>query len=319
MNKRIALCSVMLLLAGFSCNKKDAASSDSSEVLVSVDGKPLLRLSELRQQISDICAHDQNSAIYAQLLPDFEERFFEATYPTVIFTEWAKRTNVASNPEYKKKLELMMRNAEKILAQEAFVHAHVGDVKEEDIKNYYEENKDKDPRLMTKAGSAEVKVVKFAQDAQAQEFLKKVAAKAGNLDAVAKEAKQKVVDLGKVTAASQIDGAIKGRILTAKPTPTTLIAASSDGKEFWVVKISKSEPAQYRPFEQIKDGLHEIVAMKKINEMLARVVPDYEKKYGIKVDRGYFERKRKEFQQKQQEAAAKTKEVATQKDTKKAA
>lgn len=311
MSKRIALCSVMLLLAGFSCNKKDAVGSDSSDVLVSIDGKPLLRLNELKQQISDICAHDQNSAIYAQILPDFEERFFEATYPTTIFAEWAERTNLVANPEYKKKLDLMIRNAKKILAQEAFIQAHVGEVKEEDIKNYYDENKDKDPRLMAKAGGAEVKVVKFTQDALARDFLKKVSAKSGNFDGVAKDAKLKVVDLGKVTVASQIDGAIKDKILGAK-APVTFVAASSDGKEFWAIKVSKSESAQYRPFEQIKDGLHEVVAMKKINETLGRVVPEYEKKYGIKVDRSYFERKRKEIQQKQQEAAV-------QKDTKKAA
>jgi hypothetical protein len=61
-----------------------------------------------------------------------------------------------------------------------------------------------------------------------------------------------------------------------------------------VKKATKTEPAQYRPFEQIKNPLKEHLMARKIEETVAKILPDFEKKYGITVNRSYFEQARKE-------------------------
>jgi hypothetical protein len=298
----------LLLLSGFSCSKKEQKTEPvfaGEDVLVSVDGKPILKLAEFKQYVSDATARDQNMAVMAQFMPDFEEKVFEgAAYPRIIFNEWAQHNNITSKEEYKKELEKSIQLLKDMLNQEWFVKAHVTEVTDSEIKKYYEENKEKDPGLMVSAGGVEAKGAHFAQEAQANEFFKKVQAHNGNIDLAAKDLNVKIVDLGKVNHASFVAETVKNKILEAKTMPAVLPVINEGGKEFWVVKVFKREPAKYRPLEQIKNALKEHLMTRKISETIQKLMPEYEQKYGISVNRTYFDRKRKEAAQKLQEAQA---------------
>lgn len=316
MNKHMFTCSLVLLLAGFSCSKKDKKEEPviaSEEVIISSDGKALLKLQEFKQYIADATARDQQMAMMAQFMPDFEEKMFEGgAYPRVIFNEWAKRNNITSKSEYKQELAKAVRVAEEVLNQDYFIKAHVTEVTDSEVKKFYDENKDKEPGLMVSAGGVESKAVKFDKETKAKEFFDKVHAKAGNIEAIAKELNLKITDLGKVNNMSMLSETVKNKILEAKSHPAVLPVINDGGKEFWVVKVYKREPVQYRPFDQIKGQLKEHVAARKMSETIQKVLPDYEKKYGISVNRSYFERKRTEAEQKMKEMQ----EAAPQKNEK---
>lgn len=218
MTKNLAVCSLLLLLSGFSCTKKDdqaavsSAGAGSAEVLVSVNGTPALTLKDFKQFIAELTAADQQMQLMAQLMPDFEEKVFEgAKYRDVVISEWAKHNNVASREEYKKQKAQAVKAAESMLNQQMFIKENVPSVTDSEVKKYYDDNKTTDPNLLVK-------------------------------------------------------------------------------------KATKTEPAQYRPFEQIKNPLKEHLMARKIEETVAKVLPDYEKKYGIVVNRSYFEQKRKELE-----------------------
>lgn len=307
MNKGIVACSLLLLLSGFSCSKKEKTEPvlAGEDVLVSVDGKPILKLTEFKQYVSDATARDPNMGVMAQFMPDFEEKVFEgAAYPRVIFNEWAKRNNITNKEEYKKEREKSIQLLDDMLNQEWFVKAHVTEVSDSEIKKYYEENKEKDPGLMVSAGGVEAKGVSFANDAKAQEFFKKAQAHGGNIDLAAKELNVKITDLGKVNKMSFVGEAVKNKILEAKAMPTVLPVINEGGKEFWVVKVFKREPAKYRPFEQIKGALKEHLMARKMSETIQKLMPEYEQKFGISVNRSYFDRKRQEAEQKLKEVQA---------------
>ena len=327
MDNRIIACSLMLLLSGFSCSKKDAKNDPiiaSEEVLVSVNGKTLLKLQEFKQYIADATSRDPNMGVMAQFMPDFEAKIFEgAAYPRLIFNEWAKHNNIAAKEEYKKEREKSLQLLDDMLSQEWFVKAHVSEVSDSEVKKFYDENKDKDPGLMVSAGGVEAKGVSFNQEAKAQDFFKKVQAKGGNLEVVAKDANVKVIDFGKVNKMSPIAEAVKAKVLDAKAVPAVLPLINDAGKEFWVVKVFKREPVKYRPLEQIKGPLKEHLMTRKISETIQKSLPKYEKEYGISVNHSYFERKSKEAEQKMQEMQAQAaaqpktaaKELAQQKTT----
>ena len=308
MNKGIVACSLLLLLSGFSCSKKDQKSEPiiaGEDVLVTIDGKAILKLTDFKQYVTDATARDPNMGVMAQFMPDFEEKIFEgAAYPRIIFNEWAKRNNIVNKEEYKKEREKSIQLLDDMLNQEWFVKAHVTEVNDSEVKKYYEENKEKDPGLMVSAGGVEAKGVSFAQDAKAQEFLKKVHAHGGNIDLAAKELNVKLTDLGKVNKTSFIGETVKNKILEAKAMPAVLPVINEGGREFWVVKVFKREPAKYRPLEQIKGALKEHLMARKMSETIQKLMPEYEQKFGVSVNRSYFDRKRKEVEQKMKEVQA---------------
>ena len=312
MNKRIFVaCSLMLCLAGckkFSCRKDEQKNEPilaGEEVLVSVGDQPLLKLQELRQYIAEASTRDQNMAIMAQVAPNFEEIIFErAAFPRLIFNEWAKREKIAEKEEYKKEREKVMRVVKDMLNQERFVKAHVAEVTDSEVKKFYDENKDKEPGLMVNAGGVETKAVKFESAAKAQEFHNKVHSKGGNIEAVAKDHNLKLVDLGKVSAMTRASEAVKNAVLASKSHPALLPVINDGGQAFWVVKVFKREPVQYFPFEQVKAQLKEHVMARKIAEVVQQLIAKYEKEYGITINRSYFDRKRKEAEQKELEARA---------------
>lgn len=217
MTKNLAVCSLLLLLSGFSCKKDDQSSSSSAaagsnEVLVTVNGNPVLTLKDFKQFVAEATAADQQMQLMAQLMPDFEEKLFEgAKYREIVFSEWAKRNNVTSREEYKKQKAQAEKAIESVLNQQMFIKDNVQPVTDSEVKKYYDDNKTTDPNLLVK-------------------------------------------------------------------------------------KATKTEPAQYRPFEQIKNPLKEHLMARKIEEAVAKMLPDFEKKYGIAVNRSYFEQTRKEHE-----------------------
>jgi hypothetical protein len=143
MKKNLAVCSLLLLLSGFSCTKKDDQSSSSgaaagsNEVLVTVNGNPALTLKDFKQFVAEATAADKQMELMAQLMPDFEEKLFEgAKYREIVFGEWAKRNNVASREEYKKQKAQAEKAIESVLNQQMFIKDNVPAVTDSEVKKY---------------------------------------------------------------------------------------------------------------------------------------------------------------------------------------
>jgi len=305
MNKQLrmngAICSFLLLLSGCGCEKKgDTAQKPvDEEVLVSMSGNPLLTLSEFQSFIKEAIGADPQMQFMAQMMPDFEEQLFErAKLSEIVLDEWAKKAQVALDEEYKK----MRAQAEKALStmlnQKMFIKKHVGDVSDSEAQKHYNDNKGTDPSLVLSPEGVEAKGVSFEKEADANNFLAKVKEFKGDIEKAAKAIKKDVDDLGLVSQMSMIDQKVKDKLLELKKAPSLLPLIKGD-KDFWVVKAFKREKAKHVPFEQAKDKIKESLANKKIEEVFEKKIPEYQKEYGIEVNRAYFDKKRKEREEQQ--------------------
>lgn len=299
----------LIVLAG--CGKKDkiddntapTPSNMSQDVLVSVDGKPVLTLADFQKFVKDATQADQQMAFMMQIMPDFEEQLFErAKLREVVLTEWAKRANIAANEEYKKMKATIEKNIEAALAQQMFIKLHVEQATDDEAKKYYDENKEKDPSLMVNPAGVEAKAVSFKNANDAEDFMKSVRKAKNDIEAAGKNFKKTVENLGLVSHMSMIDAKVKDAILALKSAPTVVLIKGGDNK-YWVVKAIKREQAKIRPFESVKEAVKEMLNGRKTEETVEKKLAEYQKTYNIQVNRFYFEQKRKEREEKQKQAA----------------
>lgn len=300
--------SLLLLLSGCSCMKKGdqattGAANEQDEVLVSISGKPALTLKEFKAFVNEAISADPQMQMMAQLMPDFEEQVFDrAKVRELVISEWAKRTNAAAKEEYKKQREQAEKALAMMLNQQAFLRDHVTQVSDADAQKYYDENKDKDQSLMQSPEGISAKGKSFKTLADAQAFLTKVETMAGDI------AKAGAEDLGVVHKNSFLDKTVKAKVLQAQKFPAILPIIKAGDKEFWVVKVFGRETAKYRPFDQAKEGIKELLKNRQTEQTVEKKLAEYQKEYNIVVNKGYFERKKKEAAEKQA-AAAKEKEA----------
>jgi len=295
------ICSFLLLLSGCSCNKKEEKKAVvDDEVLVTLEGKPLLTLSEFKSFIGEAMGSDPQMQLMAQMMPDFEEQLFErAKLSEIVLGEWAKRTNIAEDKDYKKMYGQAKKAIDTMLQQKMFIKKHVGEISDHEAQRYYNENKTQDPSLVMSPEGVEAKGLSFEKELDAKNFLAKVNEFKGDIVKAAKELKKDLDDFGLVSQMSMIDPTVKDKLLEVKNVPSVLPVVKAGDKEFWVVKAFKKEKAQYIPFEQAKDRLKESLMSKKIEEAFEKKIPEYQKKYGIEVNHAYFDKKRKEREEQQ--------------------
>jgi hypothetical protein len=305
--------SILILLSGC-MPKKDVPGGESvkvsEDVLVSQNGKPLLTVSEFQNFIKDAIGADPQMQFIAQLKPNFEELVFEhAKLREIVFNKWAEEAGVQKRAEYKKQKEQAEKALASMLNQQMFIKDHVGEVTEDQIRRYYDEKKNEDENLIISPAGVEAKGVKFDKEVDAKALLEEAKKAKSDFAAVAKNVKKDVEDFGLVTRTSFLDSAtLKDSILNAKKVPSVLPVIKVSDNEFWVVKVVKREEVQYRPFDQAKEMIREIITHKAIENVFEDKIPFYIEKYGITINRAYFEEKQKKLEAEQQKMMEQMKE-----------
>jgi hypothetical protein len=124
------------------------------------------------------------------------------------------------------------------------------------------------PDLLISRGGIKAVGVSFDKMAAAQDFLAKAkASKDITKAAQAAQLSKNVQDFKMVNDQSVgIDSALRDKILEIKKVPAVELIKLSDNK-IWVVSATEKEEAKYRPFEQIKSGLEQLVKREKSNEV----------------------------------------------------
>jgi len=199
----------------------------------------------------------------------------------------------------------MIEAIKESLDSEEFIKRHSVDVSDEDALRYYEENKDKDPRIANGTPGVHAVGVSFNDATKASEFAKK--AKGGkNIDTLAKENKLSLTSFGTVTQDSMIDNAIKAKVLAARTFPDTFVVKDTHGKT-WVVVAKSKDAGSHRKFEEVKQTIKHMLKPRKLEEMVNTELPKLETEYKIVENNQYFENLRKQAEQNQ---AAQAQEMA---------
>jgi inorganic pyrophosphatase len=282
-------------------------ADDSSTTLLTVDGRPALTQRDFDNLINEITEANEQAKLMLQLIPDFREQFFKAKKQAIVISEWAKRTGVRNTPEYKKKENRMMEAIKESLDSEEFIKNHSVEVSDEDALKYYEENKDKDPRIASATAGVHAVGVSFGDAAKANDFAKKLKAAGNkNVDSLAKENKLSVTSFGTITQDSMVDNAIKAKALSAKQFPESFVVKDANGKS-WVVVVKSKDKGTYKKFEEVSQTIKHMLKPRKLEEMVNTELPKLEAEYKIVENSKFFEDLRKKSEQDQ---AAQAQEMA---------
>lgn len=321
---KLSLLGVLLLSApacwkGLSSDKKELTVQDAedlndgSEALVTVGGKTKLTVKSFEALLDSLAAENEQFKMMIQFMPDIKEQVFNAKKNAIVHSEWAKNEGVADSDEFKKKYKMICDGVKDQLNHEFFTKNHKVEVSDADAKKFYDDNKDKDQRLVKSPAGTKAESVTFASKDAADAFKAKVTS--ANFDAEAKAENLTVKDLGLVTDSSfQIGSDAKKAILDAK-AGTVLVA--KDDKDYLVINVTAKAAAEYHEFDKVKDGLKQMLQGQKTEEAAQKATEDYSKKIDLTANAKYFEdiKKQREAEAKQAaEAFAKSQQQSAKPD-----
>jgi hypothetical protein len=263
-------------------NKDAAACEMDNNVLVTMDGKPVVTLDMLEQNYRQVLEERPDLEKIAGVV---KESLLQGLVRQAIVDQYVQENKVEENPAYKKDREVMAETCRKILNVKYFKEAHPVTVKESEVKEYYESNKDTFPDLIIERGGVETMVVAFDKEADAKAFLVKAKAAPKDFEKLAKENghKDKFRDFKFVNARSpEVDPAIKNAILDAKTPDTKIVHACN---KYWVVNLVSKKESKYRPFdEQVKEGLRQYMIQDREAKVMDEEMAKLKEKYKVIVN-----------------------------------
>jgi len=275
------------------------AADDTSTVIVSIDGKPVVTEKRLAQVIDELVEMQPQYKVMLQMMDrkQIEQNIVDGLVKQEIIDHDIEVKNLQDTPDYKAKMERVMKMARQMVNAEQFTKNIKVNIGDSEVKAFYEKNKDVMPQLLLSRGGVHAVGVEFDNEADAQAFLTKAKAEFGGdlkkaADKLAKADRFK--DFKLVNAQSVgIDPTLRQKISAITKVPTTELVKLSKDK-VWVVKATEKEDAKYRPLEQIKDDLKAFLEKEKLQERINEEIEKLHKTYKVEINADYFKPEEKE-------------------------
>jgi len=265
--------------------------SDGSAVLVTIGDKPLITQTMLDAEKQKLIASNPQLQAMIAMMDEkqLNRNLVDGMASREIIRKYVADNKIDTTDKYKKDFEMVLNQVRDALNTRYFMDAFSVDVADNEVKKFYDENKDAIPNLLISRGGVEAIAASFADQKAANDFMAKVRAAKNDLNRVAKEAgiADKVQDFKLVNEQSLgMDPELRDKIVAIKSVPS--LNSFKIGNEFWVVMANKKEAPQYRALDQVKDELKQMIekekTMKKFEEEVARLKDEY----GIKINEKYF-------------------------------
>lgn len=265
-------------------------SNDNSLVLLKINGNPKITVDSLEADINEIADMDQQLKLMMMFNPEeTRERVFQEKKRMAIIDEWARKNNIADGDSYSQKRNKIMKHVDMQLNFEEFLNQHKVDVSDADVLDYYNQNKEQDPRILVSQAGVKSQAVEFSTHHDAQHFYNQLKhAGVDSLENLAKEHKHFVRNLGNVNEASYADQAIKDAVLKITKFPAILLVENTDKTKFWVVVAQGQEAVKYQEFDKVKDSLKQMLISKAMGDMLDARIPEYAKSFDVVENDNYF-------------------------------
>ncbi len=262
---------------------------DGSPILVSMNGKSIITEKSLDHEFNQLLEESPQLRQVLPLMPDAKKNFLQGMISTEVVDRWIEERGIDKTAGYQKELQRMTRSVERMLNTKFFTKEHPVKISEREAKKFYEENKDKIPELLISRGGVQTVGVSFEKEAAAKKFL---AAARGDVakTAEAQGLKAKVRDFNLVNAQSVgINPAIRNRIVALKSFPATEVMKEND-KTFWVIQATSREDAKYRSFEQVKNGIIQLVENQQQRQKIEEEINRLKKQYKVVVNEEHFKK-----------------------------
>lgn len=298
-------------------------SAPSSEVLLTIDGKAKITLNDFNQYKEQFFKIQPQYQQILQYMPQTEQiridqNIFQNMVNEVLFEEWVEKNGIDKRADYQNDYKLILEMAKRNLAFKYYQEEYPVKISDDEIKKFYEDNKDKMPELMESQGGIHAKAVKFESETDAKNFLAKLKEVQGDIEKAAQESAYKVEEFTQVNQMSfNVETPVRQKLLETKNFPSDFQVKAGD-KAYYVVRAISKEKPVYVPFDQIKAGLENYLKQQKMGDMLTKSAEDLKKKYNAQENNSYFSQKMIEAEKaekaKQDERAKNSKEGSVQEE-----
>ncbi len=264
------------------------AAGNTTEVIATIDGKPLMTAGEFEKQFKNFIEKHPMGSYLAQM-EGVDRKIFEGLVSQKVMNRWVEEQRINESPEYKEYLDQLVQ----MLNARFFQMKHPVAVTDAEIKAFYDQNKENMPEAVLSRGGMNVTGVEFAKEADAKAFLEKAKGKGATLEKVAKEANlgDKFRDFKLVNAASiGVDAGLRDKIVAVKKFPALEVFKAKDGS-FWVVYVSGKEEQKYRSYEELKPAIEQRLSAQKQEQAMEKAMEQLKKDYKVEIKEEYFIKK----------------------------
>ncbi len=276
-------------------NESQASQAvQQSDVLLSIDGKPVLYVEDFEEQKAMAQQSNQQLNMVLQMMPDAEySMLFKSIEAGHLMKEWVVRSGMDQKPELVKQRRQYHDAIDLQLYMKYYEDAHPIDVTDNEAEAYYKAKRDQIPGLIVAPASVEIVHANFDTKSAAEAFADQV--KDGShkhFKSAAKEAGLKIETMN-VSPESDVNEALKNSILAATKFPSKEVV-KMDANSYWVVGMLKKKDAEYRTFDtpEIKKGISEMLKNEKREVELSKQVEALNKEYNVVENIAYFENKK---------------------------
>lgn len=272
-----------------------APAAPAGDILLRIDGQPVVTVSEFedyRNKVLDI--QPQYKQMMA-MMPEAEkikidQNLYENLVNQKILQAWIEKNDIDDSAAYQKDLALIVDFAKQNLSVKHFQEHHPVQVSKSDVQKFYEESKTKMPGLAQSPGGVNAQAVKFTDKAAATDFLTQVKAPNADFAQVAKAANVKVEDFNNVNDKSfNLDMQVRNSLLAMDTFPQTELVTA--GKATWVVQATAKEEPTYVAFDQVQEGLTDMLKQQKQTELIKAEIDKLKEEYDIDSNALYFTKK----------------------------
>lgn len=269
-------------------------SVGSDQVLLSIDGKPVLTVPEYEEQLDMARQSNQQVDMLLQMMPNAEKDFvFKGISTGKLMKAWAENKGIDQTHDFKKQRKQLHDAMDLQLYMKHFDEAHPVKVSDSDVKKFYEEKKDAIPGLMTSPGGVHMYYVRFDSKDKAEDFLKK-AEDAKDFKEFKKEAEEKKLSVANdvVNQKSQYSDAIKHALEGVKKFPSAhMVKVGSNS--YWVLYATEKTEAAYRDLKDpaVQQGLKKMIADEQKEKQLESLMEQLKKEMNVVENHQYFEDK----------------------------
>jgi hypothetical protein len=239
------------------------SSSGTSEVLLTIGGKAHGLAHELDAYFEKIFSIQPAYRQFIEAQPNMKKELAQGFFTERILNQWVAKNKIDQTPEYKKELEEGIQMLKQQLAVKMFQEKNPVTLSAEDVRKYYDENKEQQG-IKTSDGGVATMAVSFGSEKAAQDFLEAVKAANVDFEKTAKDKKLMAKNYREVSDKRyDVPAPVRKKITEITQFPSVVIVKVDD-KNWEVIKAFKKETAQYVPFEQIKDQIADFLKQQKM-------------------------------------------------------
>ncbi len=253
---------------------------DNSESIVTLDGKPVVTMQAVEEEIASLIEEQPEIKALLPMIPDLKMQVAKGLTMQAVVDEWVKRN---ADNDYRKKLQRVVKQTKRMFDHQWFNAQHPVSISDMQVKDFYDNNKNKMVELMVSRGGINGSGIAFDSSEKAEDFLSHL----GDQDlAMAAHDMSPEMNVEEFTAvgphSSDIDPMVRNAFLSMKNFPENKVVESA-GK-YWVLQGHSNEEEKYQAFEEVKDMIRPMVEKEEQKNQIESLVKKYENQYNLKIN-----------------------------------